>query len=886
MTICLLFAQTHGLWGQSAPTFTELVYPSAEVGLNFTPWYITVADFNHDGIPDVAVVNLYASSFGSPDLAIFLGHGDGSLQPPLLMYNIAQQANVTWIYAILAGDFNGDGKIDLLLAGEDSNFLGKLVFLAGNGDGTFQAPIVSSLGSSSLEDVENIATADFTGDGKLDVVVSINLFTVQTGVGAAKILFAKGNGDGTFAAPVVLSETDGGGPIAAADLNHDGKPDIAWIGNKLNVAFGDGNGGFSAPTQYPLSKPVSDAGFLAIADFNGDGVPDILTDSIDSYPTSTSINVYPGNGNGTFGTAINTSIIGTAIGISIADFEGNGHLDLFIGGTNSGSSAPSLYLHGNGDGSFTVTTLNVEFGTVTPFPSPSVAADLNGDGKPDIVFVDPNLGVGVLLNTPGDAPIALYPAGYSFGYQTVGAVATAENFTIGNTGANPFTISSPALDNTTDYSMTTNCGGPIPAQGSCTGSVTFQPQSTGTKTANVSISGANISPVGSVIRITGEAIDPVVSTTPVALAFSYQQVGTTSASQTVQVKNSGIGPLNISSIQANGDFLQTNNCPATLAQGASCTVTVVYAPEVPGSEVGRLIFNTNAVPAQSAEPLTGIGYVIGPILAISPLVLNFGSQYVGTSSAPGVVTVQNNGDAPFSISSVTAAAGFTPLSTCGNVVQPAFSCAIGVFFDPATTGDQSGILTVVTNLPTVTPPVALAGTGTSISVTPSSSSSTSATVAAGQSATYSMSITPQSGYTGTVNLSCAGLAPGFTCSLSQNSVTLNGPAPATVTVTVNSPESSPVSRKQGASDGSGLLVLASPLAFFFLCGDMRSQWTRRLLTFGALLVAAGLTLSCGGSGGGQKTTTTGQTYAFFLVSQPATGITIDTPLTLTVETTQ
>jgi len=882
IAMCLLIARSHSVWGQSAPTFTELDYSRGSVSPNFSPQWVAVADFNGDGIPDVAAVS--CSGAGSADLAIYLGRGDGSLQLPLT-FSIAQQANVVCLQAVLAGDLNGDGKIDLVLTGQDENFLGKLIFLSGNGDGTFQAPVESSLGSSPLEDLSNLATADFNGDGKLDIVVSTNLYS-YSGTGAAEILFAAGNGNGTFAVPMVLPESDGGGSIAAADLNHDGKPDIAWVGSELNVALGDGNGGFSAATQYPLSNLSPVASFLAIADFNGDGVPDILTDTMVLHPVQqTSINVFPGNGDGTFGTAVNTILetgtFETSGPIAIADFEANGHLDLFVGGVNQ---APNLYLHGNGDGSFTVSTLNLDFGTFSPEAWSSVAANLTGNGKPDIVFVDPNATVGVLLNAPGDAPIALYPAGYSFGDQTLGAAGTTGTFTIGNTGASPFTINSPALDNTTDFSMTTNCGGPIPAQGSCTATVAFQPQSTGTKTANLSISGSNLS-AASVIRITGQAIAPAVSRSPATLAFGYQKVGTTSTSQTLQVTNSGTGPLNLL-VSIQGDFQQTNNCPATLAQGASCTVTVMYAPEVPGSETGRVIFNTNAVPSQSAVPLTGIGYIIGPVLAISPSSLNFGSQYVGTSSAPGVVTVLNNGDAPFSISSVTSTTGFVPLSTCGSTVQPSFSCAIGIFFDPATTGSQSGTLSVATNLATATPPIALTGTGTSISVGPSASSSTSATITAGQSATYSMSITPQSGYTGTVSLSCAGLPRGITCSVSQNSVTLNGLAAVTATVTVNSTASAAASRRQVASRDSGLLVLATPLVIFFLRRGKRFQWMRPLLAFGALLVAAGLAVSCGGSSSGQQTTTTEQTYTFFLESQPATGITIDTPLTLTVQTTQ
>jgi hypothetical protein len=286
--------------------------------------------------------------------------------------------------------------------------------------------------------------------------------------------------------------------------------------------------------------------------------------------------------------------------------------------------------------------------------------------------------------------------------------------------------------------------------------------------------------------------------------------------------------------------------------------------------------------AQSSVPLTGIGYVIGPSLSIAPSSLNFGSQYVGTSSAPGVVTLQNNGDAPFTIASVAATSGFVPLSACGNSVQPGFSCSVGVFFDPPNTGDQTGTLTIVDNLPSSPEVVNLTGTGTAITVEAASGSSTSATITSGQSATYKMSISPVGGYKGTVTLACSGLPAGFDCSMPSSSVKLDSSAASTITVTVKSTSSTAASRPATSSFGrSSLLLLGCPLAILLVGAGTLRRYRRHLLALVLLVLASGLATSCSGSG--TKTQNPGSVYVFLLQSRPASGVTIETPLTLTVQ---
>lgn len=869
----MLLLPVSPLVAQAPPLITELGFPD---GGNI-PFRIAVADFNGDGIPDVAVGNLIPTPPG-PSITVYLGNGDGTFKPPVY-YSAGKSPE-----AIVAADFNGDGKMDIGLLDAEN-----LWVLLGNGDGTFQAPVSSSLGSgvglgSGQAETISMAVADFNGDGKPDAAVIV-LETDGTG----KVLLLLGNGDGTFSAPTAAVPQFGYPlAIAAPDLNGDGKPDLVLLEPyAIEVLLGDGKGGFSPQTSYPVqpSPTGSDPNALAIADLNGDGIPDLVI----GISTEYDVEAYLGKGDGTFGSGIVTTLgsgrcclISGSMGA--ADFNGDGHVDLFLGNPQpSITSTPNLLLLGNGDGTFQAPSqLLTAFGTDNLGVWQVAVADLNGDGRPDIVFVDTgSLLLVSVLNTPGSVGAAILPAVYDFGQHTVGTAPASTTVTIGNPGTSAMQFSNLQVGDTADFSATTTCGSSVPSGGSCSVTVTFNPQTTGEKNAAITFTTNDPLVATAKISATGDAIAPVVSTSPSVVQFSYQKVGTTSSPQTLQITNSGVGPLTLA-ITIQGDFQQTNNCPTSLAQGANCTVSITYTPLVPGAETGRLVMTTNAVPAQSAVALTGIGYVVGPILSISPTSLDFGSQYVGTSSAPAVVTVANNGDAPFNIASVSASAGFVPLSTCGNTVQPSFSCAIGIFFDPANTGTQTGLLTIIDNLPTSPQLVTLTGNGTEISVAASAGSSTAQSVTSGQTAQFNLSITPVSGYTGNVNLSCAGVASGFTCTLSQSSAVLSGSTPASVTVSV-APSASASIRPKGtpASRGFSGIALACPIALIFLGAGIYPRWRRRLISIGVLAVVAVSTSSCSSTSGAVPGSS--QTYVFFLQSQPASGVNIETPLTMTVK---
>ena len=172
---------------------------------------VAVADVNGDGKLDLVVANYCASSdCANGSVGVLLGNGDGTFQAA-----VPYSSGGLYTDAVVLGDLNRDGKLDLVLASEyatSSVTNGSVGVLLGNGDGTFQA-VVNTSTPTPLGGIRSLALADFDGDGKLDLAV-----------GAGNVLLL-GNGDGTFQTPIVLGA--GGPGIAVGDFNRDGRPDLA-----------------------------------------------------------------------------------------------------------------------------------------------------------------------------------------------------------------------------------------------------------------------------------------------------------------------------------------------------------------------------------------------------------------------------------------------------------------------------------------------------------------------------------------------------------------------------------------------------------------------------------------------------------------------------------
>src|SRR5437773_56995 len=427
----LLAAATLVFWSVlpgSAPAQT-VAYSSARrdfaVGLH--PRSVATGDFNGDGVPDLAVASQFWCCPVKPGtFSVLLGNGDGTFRAATIF---ASGSNPR---AVALGDFNADGKLDLVVADSDSN---NVSVLLGNGDGTFQAPLTFGAGSGA----SSVAVSDFNGDGKLDLVVT---------VGSAGVSVLLGNGDGTFQAAVNYATGSSPYAVAVGDFNADGKVDLAIANGDaadVSVLLGNGDGTFQTTAltfstgTWPSSVAVGDFNAdgrldLAVAnfgaasvsvllgnpsavlggadgtfqaaptyaagtnplavtegDFNRDGVPDLaVADS-----GSGTVSVLLGNDDGTFQTALAFPAGNGPESVAIGDFNSDGELDLAV--TNPGSATVSVLL-GNGDGTFQAP---LTFGAGSGASSVALG-DLNADGKLDLVVANRGFSTVSVLLGNGD----------------------------------------------------------------------------------------------------------------------------------------------------------------------------------------------------------------------------------------------------------------------------------------------------------------------------------------------------------------------------------------------------------------------------------------------------------------------------------------------------
>lgn len=302
------------------------------------PGHIALADFNGDGIQDAAVVN------GDCTIGIMLGNSSGGFGSETVTAAIPDcETNgggytCSGLYNVAAGDLNG--KVDLVVSGcsaDSKNFLSVWVVL-GNGNGTFQASTATEYATTDqgiYGTPTNVALADLNGDGKLDMVMSDYAGDGQNG----NIYDWLGNGDGTFQTiKTVVSGAggigDGGGSstMAIADINGDGIPDVIITdtgvtspppGPGIEVYLGNGDGTFLAGVNVQSSDGTSPSG-LAVADINGDGAPDVLT--VDYH----GIEVYLGTGTNTFDAPVLIPASFGQLGLAVADVNGDGKPDLVL----------------------------------------------------------------------------------------------------------------------------------------------------------------------------------------------------------------------------------------------------------------------------------------------------------------------------------------------------------------------------------------------------------------------------------------------------------------------------------------------------------------------------------------------------------------------------
>jgi uncharacterized protein (TIGR03437 family) len=551
-----------------------------------------VADFNGDGKADLAIAQA-----GSDSVGILLGNGDGTFQPQV-NYSLpdCEPGFLT------AGNFQNGGHLDLL----GTCTAARTIFvLPGNGDGTFGPLIPSAVPETVLSGVEFLlrapfAVADFNGDGNLDLALVLINGTRVT-FNSTELAIFNGNGDGTFSEGETL-DIFGTNIIPAealtADLNNDGKPDLAGISlltapttnGNLNVqalylwsALNDGKGNFTPATQVDVSSyaPFS----ISTADVNGDGQPDIILAGLlanlnDNNLTneSTSLAIELGNGDGTFQLGYSDTDPSPTVMIQAfpVDLRNTGLPDLV---TTMGTLGSSKKLEtvgvgirlNNGDGTF-APIQTVLSGTDAPL-SLSVG-DFNGDGRMDVEVnelsvLDPVTGTKgdtlaqvfkqlpagltqILLNGLTPAPfVCTNAASYSAGPVATDSIVVAFGTTLATSTAPATSLPLPTTLGGATVTVTDSAGTarPAPLFHSSPLQINYAvPDGTATGTASVAITAGGL---------TQTIQKPIVSVAPglfggdgtvLGQVLTYTGSTLTNASNSFSVTNGAItpAPINVS----------------------------------------------------------------------------------------------------------------------------------------------------------------------------------------------------------------------------------------------------------------------------------------------------------------------------------------------------
>jgi hypothetical protein len=443
-----------------------------------------------------------------------------------------------------------------------------------------------------------------------------------------------------------------------------------------------------------------------------------------------------------------------------------------------------------------------------------------------------------------------------------------------------------ALTTSGDFAQTNQCSS-IPASQSCSINVTFTPTAAGSRSGALTI---NDDAQGNphTVTLSGTGIASAASFSPTSLIFASQSVGSTSTPQSIVFTNTGNGQLTVTSIQATGDFAQTNNCATLAASVGTCTVVVTFTPTSTGSRMGTIIVTDSA--PNSPQTLSLSGTAGAPANTLSVSSLTFAEQTVGTSSSAQAVLLTNTGNANMVVSSVSAVGDFSQSDNCPGNLSPAASCTINVTFTPVTGGSRTGSLIVSDNSLSGSGLVTLSGNGSNFSLTDSGSGT--ATVKAGSTATYQLTFTAAGGpFANQVTLACSGAPALSTCSVSP-AKTPAGTTSVAVTVTVSTTAAiASLSVPQLGHDRSMLAAWMFQVPGFLLFGLMSVGSTRRRMGWRYVLLGllVGLTLFAIACGSGSTAPTTKSqagtapgTYTL-LVTASSGSLNQTMPLTLTVQ---
>lgn len=473
------------------------------------------------GTASITVVNP-ASGGGTSNVAFFTV----ATPPASLLFGPAYSLTSNSPTSVAAGDFNGNGKLDLAVA----SFSNRTVsILHGNGDGTFQSAVVYGVGFITGPPVTAtgptlLVIGDLNGNGKIDLAtyvppardVAASIWallddqTVVTGLppsafelGGAQPMAAYGGslavggfefgfGFGPSGNTVSICSVQGttfpyflcGSPstvaidlgyFVAGDFNDDGFLDLAVANpseNTVSILLGDSAGNF---TLGSITATGLNPSSIGVGDFNGDGKLDLAV--VNSG--SSTVSILLGDGAGSFTLASSPTTGLDPVSLALGDFNSDGNLDLAV--VNNQSNTVSV-LVGDGTGNFALAASHA-----TGLNPVSVAVgDFNSDGRLDLAVGNSGDNtVSILLQGTGPA-VTLSATALSLGAQDVGTASAAHTLMLTNSGDTMLGISGVTIS-PASFSETNTCGPTLAPGASCTIAVTFSPSAAGTVSGTLSI---------------------------------------------------------------------------------------------------------------------------------------------------------------------------------------------------------------------------------------------------------------------------------------------------------------------------------------------------------------------------------------------------------------
>lgn len=838
-----------------------------------------VGDFNHDGFSDLAY-SLSAASTGNPQASLplyFLPGSSSGLTSPAIAITGGGYQDV----GLTSVELTGDGNLDLLVSQ-----LGTSVLL-GHGDGSFSPGVGYSFLMSVL--------ADVNADGIPDLVTW----------GGATFSVAYANGDGTLQAPPLTAVGLG----ALADMNGDGLPDVvskSGSSSPPQVYLSTGDGRFT-PAPPAFGASITDYGyFLAAADFTGDGHPDVISVSAGyaasqchagcgGIPQLAQVLSYRGNGDGTL-TFLNQLALGveTVSGVVTGDFNQDAKQDFVltyydvVAGTGG-----ALFVAGNGDGTFAPP---MQISLLGHAPSQVVTADLNGDGKADLVITDGQSGTVTSYLGKGDGTFT--PVSQILPVSTGGVVVVDVT---GDGIPDVVCMVSGSLDifagkgdgsfvNSPIFTAAIFPGGtPTVQVGDLNGdglpdiAVSFtNAEDQGRITVFLNAGNgyfAQDSNPYSVIALNGFALTRLNAKAPSPGQPQSLDALVYYGDSLVSLLNQG----NPAPVAAPSVKISTANGQLSVTAGQTVTLNAVVTAFGKSTPSGTVNFLLNQKQVASSPLSQGQASVQITIAGTGAIVIQ--AVYSGDSNYPGAsdfltltsiaatttTTLTSSAGTATQGTNITFTAGVTPVTATGTISFMDGSATLGtanlnsgsaVY---ATAGLAVGSHTITAMYSGDANNTASTSSASMVTITPAtyqlSANPTTMNIAQGGTGSTTITVAPTGAYNGTVALSCAGLPANSTCVFAPVSVTFNGTSGAAsqtiaLTIATNVSTTALLRPYNNSSAGDRRILFAS---FFLLPGALlmnlgRKKHFARLVTL--VLVSGGVFLSfsgCSNSAPSQQT---------------------------------